>query len=120
MSDNLMSLVPFADNEILLSGDKYDYGLMENVGLQYILETDQTLQDALVREYGADRGEPAQPQLPALSSQLITKYKTAQGRALHLGCATGRTTFALASFFEQVMCDIVTCCSRWCTPSEVC
>ena len=101
--------MPFADNEILLSGDKYDYVLMENVGLQYIQETDQTLKDALVREYIADRGESSQLQLSALTNQLITKYNTAHGRALHLGCATGRTTFALAAFFEQVMCDIVMC-----------
>ena len=102
----------FADNEILLSGDKYDYVLMENVGLQYILETDETLQAALVREYVVDRGESSQLQLPALTNQLITKYNTAQRRALHLGCTTGRTTFALAAFFEQVMCDVVMCWSR--------
>ena len=80
---------------------------MQNANLQYRMDTEQFIHDTLLQEYVDDCGELPAMQLAALSNQLIAKYHIAQGRALHLGCATGRTTFALATFFKQVMCDFV-------------
>ncbi|KAI0220611.1 hypothetical protein LSAT2_027897 [Lamellibrachia satsuma] len=91
------------DNEILLNAGKYEYVLMQNANLQYRMDTEQFMHDTLLQEYVDDSGELPAMQLAALSNQLIAKYNIAQGRALHLGCATGRTTFALATFFKQVL-----------------
>ena len=97
----------FPGIEIALNADKYEYVLMENASIQYRVEMEDAVHASLLQEYVDDRGEPSPMQLISLSEQLIAKYGTAHGRAMHLGCATGRASFALTTTFEQVMHDCV-------------
>ena len=96
-------ITTFAGIEIPLSADKYEYVMMENASVQYRVETEDAVHTSLLQEYVDDHGEPPAMQLISLSEQLIAKYGTARGRAMHLGCATGRASFALATIFKQVI-----------------
>ena len=82
------------------------YVATDTVNRQYCDDTPAAAQCMLATEYDGDDGRPTgAAQLARLCVRLVAERGIARGRAFHIGCATGRTTFTLADAFDEVRCD---------------
>jgi len=96
-----------AENEFPLDADKYSCLVIESSTIQYCGDTPEALAASLHSEFSvsSSAGELAARCRQVINSHLdrVSGTETGSGRrALHVGCATGRLTFELATIFHEV------------------
>ena len=96
-----------SENEFPLDADKYSCLMMPSTASQYRGDTPEALVASLHSEYIVcvdNITELAARCLQVITAHLdhVTGTETSNGRrGLHVGCATGRLTFELATLFQE-------------------